>query len=369
MRVLVLCLSNGYGGLELYVAREVKQFRQQGHNVIAVVAENSMLDSHLREAGIEPLSLKVTNRRFPLLAAKRLADLIDEQQIDLVHIHWNNDLNLAVLGKKFSRTKPKLVYSRHMAITRSKKDPLHRWFYREVDRMIVITRMMQQEAERYLPLPSARISQLYLGVATVDDKPAEYQNCYDESFPRRQLNVALFGRIEPYKGQHLLVSAVSELVKKGIDISVTIIGHVMDKKYFAGLQKEVKTGNLSHNIRFESFIKNPVQRMKCYDAIILTTYCETFGLVLVEAMRAGVMVIGTNAGGAKEIITDGETGLLFEPGDASGLASLLLDIYQHQELLQKLAKKGKEKADLVFSDENHFEKLIEILGETVAEVD
>jgi len=366
MRVLVLCLSNGYGGLELYAAREVKQLQQQGHDPIAVVAHRSMLDSHLREEGIIPLPLKVTNRRLPLLAAKRLAHLIDEHQIDLVHIHWNNDLNLAVLGKKLSRMKPKLVYSRHMAITHSKKDPLHRWFYREVDRMIVITRLMQQEAERYLPLPSVRISQLYLGVANVNDTPADYQNCYGENFPRRQLNVALFGRIEPYKGQHVLISAVSELVKDGIDVSATIVGHVMDKTYADELQRNVTENSLDTYIKFESFVRNPVQRMKCYDVIILTTTCETFGLVLVEAMQAGLMVIGTNAGGVKEIINDKETGLLFEPGDAQQLKSLLLDLYRNPEKISSMAMKGKQRAKMLFSETTHFAALETILSTTLA---
>jgi len=367
MRVLVLCLSDGYGGLELYAAREVKQLQQQGHYAIAVVAQHSLLDSHLREEGITPLSLKVKNRRLPLLAAKRLAHLIDEHQIDLVHIHWNNDLNLAVLGKKFSKMKPRLVYSRHMAITRSKKDPLHRWFYHEVDRMIVITRLMQQEAETYLPLPADRISQLYLGVANVDDKPVDYQDCYGEGFPRRQLNVALFGRIEPYKGQHLLISAVSELVKEGIDISATIVGHVMDKTYAAELQQNVTVNSLDTYIKFESFVRNPVQRMKCYDAIILTTTCETFGLVLVEAMQAGLMVIGTNAGGVKEIINDKETGLLFEPGDAQQLKTLLLDLYRQPDKIRNLAMKGKQRAEKLFSEISHFSALETILSDTLAQ--
>jgi glycosyltransferase involved in cell wall biosynthesis len=364
---MVLCLSDGYGGLELYAAREVKQLQRQGHYAIAVVAQHSMLDSHLREGGIIPLSLKVTNRRLPLLAAKKLAHLIDEHQIDIVHIHWNNDLNLAVLGKIFSRGKPKLIYSRHMAITRSKKDPLHRWFYNKVDRMIVVTRLMQQEAETYLPLPADRVSQLYLGVADVDDKPADYQNCYDENFPRRQLNVALFGRIEPYKGQHLLISAVSELVKEGVDISATIVGHVMDKIYAAELQQNLTANSLDAYIKFESFVRNPVQRMKCYDVIILTTTCETFGLVLVEAMRAGIMVIGTNAGGVKEIISDKETGLLFEPGNAQQLKAQLLDLYRQPEKISSMAIKGNQRAEMLFSETTHFAELESILSSTLAQ--
>lgn len=359
---MVLCLSNGYGGLELYAAKEVKQLQARGHDCLPVVTQDSMLHDHLHEAGIDPVCLHVTNRQLPLLASRKLARLIEEKQIDIVHIHWNNDLNLAVLARRFSMRKPQLVYSRHMAITRSKKDPVHRWFYSEVDCLIVVTKLMQQEAETYLPLPKSRIHQLYLGVADMGDISPDCTDCYADSFPQRKLNVALFGRIEPYKGQHLLVSAVSQLVNDGLDISATIIGHVMDKKYFAELEESVKANNLSNFIKFQSFVKNPVQRMKCYDVVVLTTYCETFGLVLIEAMRAGVMVIGTNAGGVKEIITDKETGLLFEPDDDQDLKTLLCNLYKQPEQITRLAENGKKKAAMVFSEKKHFNALEHVLS-------
>lgn len=366
MNILILCLSHGHGGLELYAAREVKQLQARGHDCLPVIASDSMLDKYLQEADIKPVYLNVTNRRLPLFAARKLAQLIDDRQIDLIHIHWNNDLNLAVLAKRFSRRDVRLVYSRHMAITRSKKDPLHRWFYRGVDRMITVTRRMQQEAQTHLPLPADRISQLYLGVAEVGDQPADYAACYDDDFPRRKLNLALFGRIEPYKGQHLLVSAVAQLVKQGLDVSATIIGHVMDRRYFAELQERVKAENLSAHIKFESFVKNPVQRMKCYNVMVLTTYCETFGLVLIEAMRAGIAVIGTNCGGVPEIITDQENGLLFTPGEVDELADNIARLYREPALLSAYGEKGKHKAGQVFSEAKHFESL-EVLLKNILE--
>ena len=363
MRVLVLCLSQGHGGLELYAAQEIKQWQSRGHQCIPVVSPDSMLEKHLSNAKIDTTLLSVKNKRLPILAARQLARLIDEQEIDLIHIHWNNDLNLAVLAKIFSQRQAKVIYSRHMAITRSKKDLLHRWFYHAVDRLILMTKCLQQEAMTYLPMPASKISQLYLGVAAVEDQPANYDDCYSEQFPRRKFNVALFGRIEPYKGQHLLVSAIEQLVADGMDVSASIIGHVMDNRYFAGLEKSVTKANLSSHISFESFVNNPAQRMKCYDAIILTTTCETFGLVLLEAMRAGIAVIGTRCGGVPEIIADMETGLLFAPGNVKELAEKIAYLYRSPDELKRLAMQGKQKADEQFSETMHFEKLEGILKE------
>jgi glycosyltransferase involved in cell wall biosynthesis len=363
MKLMMLCTSDGYGGLELYAAEEVQQLQARGYECLPVVSPGSMLDKRLQEFNLKPAHCAVMNHRMPLLAAKRLARLIDDKKIDLIHIHWNNDLNLAVLAKRFSRRRPGLVYSRHMAITRSKKDPFHRWFYQQVDRLIVITHQMQKEAEQYLPLNPDQITRLYLGVAEVDESPAPEKDCFNDEFPRRKLNLGLFGRIEPYKGQHLLIEAVEKLVSEGCDISATIYGHVMDEKYYADLQQRVANAHLAGNVRFESFVKQPAERMKCYDVIALTTYCETFGLVLLEAMHAGIAVIGSRCGGVPEIITEGETGILFTPGSVIDLASGIKRLYDQPDWTAELGIRGKQVAREKFSEKNHFKELENILLE------
>ena len=62
-------------------------------------------------------------RHFPLYSALKLAKYkyIDLNAIDVIHIHWGNDLLFTVLGKVFSKRKVKLVYTRQMTLTRKKR--------------------------------------------------------------------------------------------------------------------------------------------------------------------------------------------------------------------------------------------------------
>ena len=126
MVVAILCLSQGHGGLELYALREHMELEARGAKCISIVAKNSMLAKHLHEHAIESISLGVRNRRLPLLAARKLAIILELNNVDILHMPWNKDLNLAVLAKVFASRNIKLVYSRHMDITRSKHDVLHR---------------------------------------------------------------------------------------------------------------------------------------------------------------------------------------------------------------------------------------------------
>jgi L-malate glycosyltransferase len=358
MKILILCLSAGHGGLELYALREIKALLARGHTCLPVVAPGSRLAALLDEAHIPHQRLRVRFYRFPWLAAKTLAALIDQQQIEVLHLHWGNDLYLAALAKTLARRPPRLVYTRQMAITRSKDDILHRWFYRQLDKVLVISQLLAQQAQGFFPIATERIKVLYYGVPPAGSAPPDCSSLFPPGkFAQRRLNVAVFGRVEHAKGQHVMLEAIAPLITAGHDISLSLIGHVMDQQYHAQLQRDVSAAGIEMHVRFTDFVNNAQELMRCFDVIALTTYCETFGLVLIEAMRAGVMVIGTDAGGVPEIIEHDRSGLLVKPGDAAELRATLDALYADPARLQRLAAAGKQRADKLFAQENHYAQL------------
>jgi len=308
--------------------------------------------------------LPLNSKFFPLVNALKLARYIARNHIDVVHMHWGKELNLAALAKRFSwklfRHRLKLIYTRHMGITRSKKDLAHAFFYRQVDMMLTISKQVEKEARTWLPLTGDQIKLLYLGVA---DKTADKPDCngLPEKTKKTQFRVVLFGRIEHGKGQHILVEAMALLANSKLDISATFVGQVMDNDYFEKLKLSAKKHGLGERIAYLDFIDNPMAVMPCFDVVVLLTYCETFGLVLVEAMRAGVAVIGTDAGGVPEIIEHDKTGILISPGDAEALAAELIRLYDDADLKKRLARAGKYRADREFNSELHFNKLEQLL--------
>ncbi|MCH6585333.1 MAG: glycosyltransferase family 4 protein [Proteobacteria bacterium] len=364
MKILVLCLSPDKGGLELYVGKVMRWLAASGIGCYVVVAPSGILEAKAKESAIPYQTLKCLSTLLPLLAAKRLARVIDEEAIDIIHVHWGKDLTLAVLAKSMARKDVKLIYSRHMGITRTKKDVFHRWQYAHVHKMIVFTRLLFDEARRYLPLPQDGIELLYHGVADCDVLASK--SCRDFmreiGLEQRRFRVGLFGRIEFYKGQHVLVEAIEKLVGEGMDVGAAMIGHPMDDSYFDRLKESIRSRGLVEHIRTCDFVEDAMAIMRCFDVIVLTTYAETFGLVLVEAMRVGTPVIGTNACGVPEIIEDGVTGLLFEPGDSAGLARAISSLYSGPEVAAQLAAAAKKMANERFSEEKHYRRLRQIFN-------
>jgi len=359
MKLLELCLSDGFGGLELYAEKVILHYSKTSNNCLPVISKKSLLDKRLEEKHIPRIYIKVINQYFPLLAAMSLARICGTNGIATIHIHCRKDFPLAVFTKIFCRMPIRLVYTRQMALTREKRDFYHKFLYRHIDYYLTITKNLEMEAIRYLPLNTGSIKVLYYGVPA--QQPSEAITC-NEYFNKIKLKkdiftIGLFGRIEPGKGQHLLLDAALKLIIKGIKVQVAIIGHVMDQAYYENLQQKVIDFDSVDLISFAGFHPNPTSVMGCFDVIVLASKAETFGLVLPEAMRAGVAVIGSNAGGVPEIIQDGETGLLFSPEDSDELATSLEKLINDPELHKRLAVNGKAFADANFSEEKHFTAL------------
>lgn len=180
----------------------------------------------------------------------------------------------------------------------------------------------------------------------------------------REVNflIGMIGRIEAYKGQHVLIDALAILKGHNQNFSVAMAGPIMDQAYFDSLNRQIHDKGIADHVRYLGTIQEPGRLMSCCDVVVLTTYCETFGLVLVEAMRAGTAVIGTDAGGVPEIIRHHETGLLYEPGNARQLAACLAELQQDSAKRKSLAEAGKAYADRVFDEKQHFTSLENIFS-------
>ncbi len=364
MKILELCLSPGKGGLELYVYRTAAALKAQDE-IIGVLNHNSGIRKEMESLNIplhylNPPSVK----KLPLKTAKQLAAFVDEQQVDVIHCHWANDLPLAAFAKWLSRSKPRLVFTRQMVITRPKKDLYHRFIYGQMDLMITITRSLAEAAQGFLPNPD-KVVPLYYGVAPPDHiLTAEERNQQRAAWGvgSDELLVSVFGRLEEFKGQHLMVEAVARNIKNGYPLKLLIVGHAMNSAYPELLKEQIQTLGIADSVIFEGFTDTPQRWMQACDILALTTIEETFGLVLPEAMRCGVAVIGSDRGGVPEIIDHEKTGLLFESGSVDSLTLQLQRLISDSAFRSALAVAGAEVASERFDLENHYRQLRKLLS-------
>ena len=358
--LIELCLSPDLGGLELYMVRSAKALVDD-FNVISVIGEQTKLKQYYED---DTYKFEQIKRRgsFSLRAARKLAQIIDKNDVDILHLHWTKDIPVAVMAKVFSKKKPKLVQTRNMTMTRFKNDFYHRFLYKNINLMLPVTNAVAQQINKFIPQDiRPQVEVLYMGSDKVELLSQKEINEYKDSLHvENSFMVGLVGRINEFKGQYLLIEAMDMLVKKGLDIQAYIVGHAMDESYLEKLKKDVKEKNLENNFHFLGFEKNPHRFMQACDAVIMASKCETFGLVSIEAMQVETVVVGADSCGVLEIIDDEETGLLFENENSKDLALRIEKLYNDEELKNKIAKAGQNKAEDKFSNVKQFEKLSDI---------
>jgi len=157
--------------------------------------------------------------------------------------------------------------------------------------------------------------------------------------------VALVGRINRWKGQDILVAAASELYRRGEQkILYLIVGSPPhgQEHFRARLLEQIENSPARKMIRLLDFTEDiRVVWAACDIAVVPSTEPEPFGLVALEAMRAGKPVIAANHGGLPEIVLDGENGILVEPGSSAALAHAIRVLADNSSLRESMGSRGK----------------------------
>jgi len=365
--LMELCLSPDLGGLELYMVRSAKAL-DKDMNVISLINSKGKLEQYYTGTTYKYEMLDKKSNLFIFSMAKKIANIIDKNNIEIIHAHWTKDLPVVVLAKLLSTSNPKIVQTRNMTMTRFKDDFYHRWLYKNINLLLPVTHQVKKQLEKFIPKEiRPQVEVLYMG----SDKPEmlddEKQNELKKElgFSKDSFNVGMVGRINEAKGQHLLIKAVDILLKKGFNVNAYFVGHPMKESYLLELKDDVKKRFIEKNIHFLGFMKNPHHFYQICDAVILASKRETFGLVLIEAMQVGSAVIGSNSGGVVEIIDDEKTGLLFENQNAESLAEAIQKLIENPSLKKDMAQAGQKKCQDKFSDKKQFVKLRTILENMV----
>lgn len=144
-------------------------------------------------------------------------------------------------------------------------------------------------------------------------------------------------RVDKEKGADLIVSAAAKLKRQNISFVWYIVG---DGGTRAEIEKQIIENSLDKNVILVGFQDNPYPYIKCCDIFVHPAYEESFGLSILEALILGKSVISTETMGAKEVLNNGEFGLLVSI-DADSIANAVIKLINNPELKIKLQSSYK----------------------------
>lgn len=208
--------------------------------------------------------------------------------------------------------------------------------YKNGEAYIAISNVIKKHFSRVIP--EEKIFTIYNGI-----KPQERVPLADHS--RDIIQFLCAGVISPAKNQFVIVKAVKLLIQdRGVqNLHLTLVGKGSGE-YLETMKRYVIEQNLSDYVTFMGEVDGIETLAATMDVGIMSSNCEAFGRVTVEYMLQNLAVIANDRGANKEIVKDGETGLIYKHGFVEDLANKMQVLIQNRELLISLSNNGRTHA-------------------------
>jgi glycosyltransferase involved in cell wall biosynthesis len=317
------------GGAERVVIEITEALTGLGHQTL-IVCDGGILSAAAMRAGAEIVTLPMASKSpFTMRRnAARLAKLVREQNIDLIHAHSRAPAWSALWAAR--RTKTPLVTTYHG--TYNENAPFKRRYNAVMaagDRVIAVSEFIGGLVRTRHKVGDDRLRIIPGGVDAQKFDPALVQGDRVARMAKEwRLEVdapviMLPGRLTSWKGQRVLIQALAEMRDKNA-IAVLVGSDQGRESYAQSLIGQAESLGVADRLRLAGHTEDMPAAMMLADIVVnASTDPEGFGRTVVEAQAMGRVVIATSHGGAGETIRDGETGFLVPPGDAKALAAVL----------------------------------------------
>ncbi|VVC02732.1 Trehalose synthase [Candidatus Bilamarchaeum dharawalense] len=303
--------------------------------------------------------------RVATMDYKKISAILKKEAPEIVHAHAPINLGLqGLLAAKRRRIPTVVTYHTHFPeyvphllkgklpkvfdhLSQTAVKKMIKYVFRKVDVVTAPTEELVRELRSY-GLNNVTYLPNGIDFNKLKCEPKRIEHFRKQNnIPRNKKTIVYLGRISFEKKLDQVLRAFKEIENR--DRMLLVVGGGPYIKNFKGLADELGI----KNIIFTGFVKSESvgAAYSCGDIFVSASDTETFGLTFVEGMYMGLPAIGVNRLGAKEVISDGKTGLLVEPGDVKELASAMDRLLEDNKLRKKMATAAKKRAE-AYSIEN-----------------
>lgn len=368
-RILYFIANPHMTGAQAVFLNLVEEFdKKKVHPLVITSGEGSFTDI-LKKSGIQHFrlpsimssqigKLRVALNYLPNLL--RIIKIIRLEKPDLIHVFSSDGLTYMSLPARW-QGKP-LIWHPHMPFHRFPRHTriLQRLFAAaRLDHVIFLNDYARKSFSSF-PIPSWDIVPNAVNAEKFKGN-GNKRSVGNRSFPRDHLLVGLVARVVPGKGHGEFIQAAKIVSGQVPEARFLIIGAPQsDGTFGAGLREMVTRLRLDSVVRFTGHLYPPEAFMPCLDVLALPSQSELQGMVLLEAMAAGVPVVASNLKPIREMLEDQKTGLLVPPGDVSSLAEAILRLLVNPDLRKSISGRAFEKVEKEHSVRKSAEKISRI---------
>jgi phosphatidyl-myo-inositol alpha-mannosyltransferase len=329
------------GGVQVHVRELTGRLTARGHEVLVVApGVRPSRDRAVRTVGRPvrvPYGGKVAPISFSWASWRRIRETLRGFDPDVVHVHEPLSPSTSMLVVRAS-TAP-VVATFHAGHERSRlmsaAAPVLRPTFRRLDARIAVS----HAAAEFL-------ATTFLGTVEIVPNGVDVERFAHPSStasvlpPGRRL--LWVSRLDPQKGFPVLIRAFARLADQLEDLNLVVIGDGRDRDAVHLLPDRLRS-----RVSMLGAVPNADLPPYCAATDLFVapaTGHESFGVILVEALAAGLPVVATDIAGYREVVREGKDGLLVRPGDPTALAAAILRVLTEPELASRLAEAGPKRA-------------------------
>lgn len=337
-RIGIYCTSRSLGGLELNTLRLAQWLEERGWEVHLLLQSGVPMAVRGAELGLRITTLPDKKGLAGRAFLKALQDWVQQCGLPALIIPYNKDLSLVALYKRLFNRRIRLIYQQHMQVGVSKRDPVHTLRYAALDAWISPLRYLKEETMAKTRVPASKIQVVPLGL-----DPAPFLNSpWTRATARAAFNlpdgpelIGVLGRIDPKKGQDLVIRGIHRLQETyGHDYHLLLVGDATLNEgdaFSRSLKALVQELGITERVHFRGFQPDIMQFFRAIDLFAMPSHGETYGMVTLEAMAAGVPVVGTGRDGTRELLQNGKFGFLFPKDDTDAFCRSVIAWKEKQD--------------------------------------
>jgi glycosyltransferase involved in cell wall biosynthesis len=290
--------------------------------------------------------------------AKEIRGIIKQENIDIVFSNSKWDMVAAKIAAVVSHKKVFLFATSHNSYAWQNARNVKRmsWLLRLTTDCYVALASFVANQLRTLKYPEKR---LVVVPNTIDFETWEVKDDYTCGSTFRLVYVAY---VYPGKRQDMIADVI-DLLREKYDVVVDCYGDLEETDYVEVISSKIRELNLEGKLNMMGKIENAGLRaiLKNYDAYFSASHMEMSPVNILEAQAAGLPVVAANVGGIPDLISDGETGLLFEADNIHSAAEKIEKLINDKDLREKLGKVGHKQVSEVYTKVQAGERLKSVI--------
>jgi glycosyltransferase involved in cell wall biosynthesis len=322
-RIAYLCLSEGWGGLEMNQLRNAQQMQIRGYDVLLIVNLGSPIHKAASQANMPVYKVQQKPKHYQWLFALKLVVFLTKKSYHHLIFRNNREQSIAASISFFSRGKIKTHYFMEMALGGKRTQFFRTLRYAFLSTWVCPLPYLQAQVLEQTRIAKHKVKEIPSGLifkseALIDQTSARTKL----QWPLDKKLIVVVGRIDPKKRQAFVWDCFKK--RTNTDECLIFVGESTPDEpsfYYLALQEKIKKHPKKQQVIWAGFHQEMELIYSAADVVISAADRETVGMVTLEALQNNCPVLGVNNGGSKEIMELFGGGLCFELNSNSSLSN------------------------------------------------